>query len=79
MTAFRKAAIIFATSSRWGGWHHVEVHDDEWWIAKMESYGFHYDANLSDQIKQLARMEGRNKTVIGPHGLPYGAGHISSS
>jgi hypothetical protein len=28
--AFRKSALIFATHSRWGGWHHVEVHDDMW-------------------------------------------------
>jgi SAM-dependent methyltransferase len=79
MTAFRKAAIIFATSSRWGGWHHVEVHPDEWWIAKMESYGFLYDANLSDQIKLLARIEGRNTTAIGPDGRRYGASHIFTS
>lgn len=79
ITTFRKAAIIFATSSRWGGWHHVEVHPDDWWIAKMESYGFHYDANLSNQIKQLARVESKNKTGIGPDGRQYGASHISSS
>jgi Methyltransferase domain len=30
--AFRKSALIFATHSRWGGWHHVEVHDDKWYV-----------------------------------------------
>ena len=29
-SVFRKSALIFATHSRWGGWHHVEVHDDKW-------------------------------------------------
>lgn len=30
ISAFRKTALLFVTSSRWGGWHHVEVHDDPW-------------------------------------------------
>jgi SAM-dependent methyltransferase len=79
MTTFRKAAIIFATSSRWGGWHHVEVHPDDWWIAKMESYGFQYDAKLTDQIRKSAWTESRNDTAIGPDGHRYGAAHVSSS
>lgn len=29
-SAFRKSALIFATHSNWGGWHHVEVHSDDW-------------------------------------------------
>jgi len=29
-SAFRKSALIFATHSNWGGWHHVEVHNDDW-------------------------------------------------
>lgn len=29
-SAFRKSALIFATHSKWGGWHHVEVHDNTW-------------------------------------------------
>jgi SAM-dependent methyltransferase len=70
ITTFRKAAIIFVTSSRWGGWHHVEVHPDDWWIPKLESYGFRYDAALSDQIKRLARIESGNKTAIGVSAFP---------
>ena len=30
---FEKAAIIIASHSLWGGWHHVEVHDDPWRVA----------------------------------------------
>jgi SAM-dependent methyltransferase len=79
MTTFRKAAIIFATSSRWGGWHHVEVHPDDWWITKMESYGFKYSAALSDEVRRLAKDESRNKTNIGPDGGRYIPAHVGTS
>ena len=72
VSAFRKAAILFVTSSRWGGWHHVEVHFDPWWIRKYESYGFHYDPELTEQVRKWAREERH----IGPHGKRYHAQHI---
>lgn len=56
-TAFRKAALIFATHSNWGGWHHVEVHDDDWWRAKMESSGFFYSEYLTKEIRRIAIEE----------------------
>ena len=75
VSAFRKAALLFVTSSRWGGWHHVEVHDDPWWIRKYESYGFRYSKELTDELRQLARFE----NGIGPTGKRFRAGHISLS
>lgn len=75
ITAFRKAALIFVTSSRWGGWHHVEVHDDPWWIQKYESYGFRYSPEMSQEVREWARRE----TGIGPHGKKYRAQHIFTS
>ena len=80
ITAFRKAALLFVTSSRWGGWHHVEVHSDEWWIRKYESYGFKYDAQMTDEIRGIATAEGEwpktdNRTVA-PNGGKYNAQHI---
>ena len=56
---FRKAAFIFVTSSRWGGWHHVEVHPDEWWIEKYQSYGFIFSKSLTDRVRAKA-MEDRS-------------------
>jgi len=53
-TAFRKAALIFATHSNWGGWHHVEVHDDNWWQVKMEAMGFVYSAILTQEMRKKA-------------------------
>ncbi|KAL7555774.1 hypothetical protein ACA910_008150 [Epithemia clementina (nom. ined.)] len=57
MSTFRKAALIFVTSSQQGGWHHVEVHSDDWWIRKFTAYGFVYDANLTLQVKQWVHDE----------------------
>lgn len=75
VTIFRKAAIIFVTSSRWGGWHHVEVHQDDWWIQKYQSYGLIYDAALTDIIRKMASSEG-NQNNISPTGKPYNAQHV---
>jgi hypothetical protein len=75
ITAFRKAAILFVTSSRWGGWHHVEVHDDDWWIQKYESYGFRYSQKMSDQVKQWAQKDD-HKSLDGNR---YRAQHIRLS
>jgi hypothetical protein len=64
LPAFRKAALIFATNSRWGGWHHVEVHDDMWWISKFQSYGFVYSPELSQVVKMVARKEATGKITV---------------
>lgn len=55
--AFRKAALIFVTHSRWGGWHHVEVHTDDWWLNKFEFFGFHYSERLTNRVRQVATEE----------------------
>jgi len=73
---FRKSALIFASHSQWGGWHHVEVHDDDWWINKMESFGFRYSKKLTEEIRDIASLEYRNGNVIGPDGQPCNAQHI---
>jgi SAM-dependent methyltransferase len=81
MTVFRKAAIIIVTSSRWGGWHHVEIHDDEWWIQKYESYGLRYSDKLTEKAKGWVGDEFNNQTIsgMGPDGKPYYAQHVSTS
>lgn len=80
ITAFRKAALIFVTSSRWGGWHHVEVHPDDWWIQKFRLYGFQYEPELTEEVKSWARQEASNQTFgLGPNGQRYGASHVMGS
>ncbi|GKY92925.1 hypothetical protein MPSEU_000261500 [Mayamaea pseudoterrestris] len=76
VSTLRKAALIFVTSSRWGGWHHVEVHPDTWWIRKYELYGFKYDDELTQQARQWATEESANKTILAPNGEPYNPQHL---
>ena len=54
--ALHKAALLFVTSSAWGGWHHVEVHEEWWWRNRMEAQGFKYSMDLT----QLARQQAEN-------------------
>eukprot|EP00560_Eucampia_antarctica_P005936 CAMPEP_0197823548 /NCGR_PEP_ID=MMETSP1437-20131217/881_1 /TAXON_ID=49252 ORGANISM="Eucampia antarctica, Strain CCMP1452" /NCGR_SAMPLE_ID=MMETSP1437 /ASSEMBLY_ACC=CAM_ASM_001096 /LENGTH=373 /DNA_ID=CAMNT_0043422769 /DNA_START=30 /DNA_END=1151 /DNA_ORIENTATION=+ len=55
VTALRKAALIFVTSSNGAGWHHVEVHNHDWWVQKYEAYGFKYSEKLTNQVKNWAK------------------------
>jgi len=70
MSTFRKAALIFVTSSRWGGWHHVEIHPDEWWIRKIELYGFKYEPELTREAKSWASQFYGNYTEA-PNGKQF--------
>jgi hypothetical protein len=76
VSAFRKAAIIMVSSSNWGGWHHVEVHDSKWWIRKYESYGFRYDSELTAEIKKVAVDEENAKEIFPPNGKNIRAQHV---
>ncbi|CAB9523128.1 expressed unknown protein [Seminavis robusta] len=85
--AMRKAAYLFVSHSRWGGWHHVEVHSPEWWITRMTSFGFVYSKELTEEIRHVASIENRegaaNKNnpdkaleALGPDGEHYNAQHV---
>jgi hypothetical protein len=81
--AFRKAALIFVTHSKWGGWHHVEVHLDEWWLNKFQLYGFQYSEILTQQIRKVALDERHsaqadltNPENLGPDGEFWNAQHV---
>jgi len=67
VTAFRKAALIFVTASTGNGWHHVEVHQREWWIRKYESYGLKYDEALTNTALGIAKYN--KKRYTGPHNV----------
>jgi len=75
MPVFQSAAIIIATSSNWGGWHHVEVHHDDWWIERMQSYGLVYSKSLTERVKKSAKKE-RDSAKKAPNGEPYNAQHV---
>ncbi|CAB9524978.1 expressed unknown protein [Seminavis robusta] len=74
---FRKAALIFVSHSHWGGWHHVEVHDHEYWIDKFEAFGFKYSGHLTEQVRSIARTESNQRDgPSGPDGKPLNAQHV---
>ncbi|OEU21738.1 hypothetical protein FRACYDRAFT_178829 [Fragilariopsis cylindrus CCMP1102] len=79
ISTFRKAAILLVTSSRWGGWHHVEVHSDDWWIRKYEAYGFKYDDKLTQELKHIGAKEKANHTLFPPNDEEYNAQHVWTS
>lgn len=56
--------------------HHVEVHDNDWWITKFESYGFKYSATMTEKIRKTASEERAAGKEIGPNGDPVNAQHI---
>jgi hypothetical protein len=77
LPTFRKAALIFVTHSMWGGWHHVEVHDADWWITKFELYGFVYSPLLTESTRDQARSERTKTTSIqGAKDGKYNAQHV---
>ena len=77
MQTFRQAALIFATSSRWGGWHHVEIHSDVWWIRQFRLHGFQYEPELTAQVRKWAKEEAENDTrPLAPNGKPIHALHV---
>jgi len=74
--AFKKAALVFASHSNWGGWHHVEVHSDEWWIAKFQMFGFTYSDHLTKMVRKSAK-KGRYQKL--PNGEEFNGQHIWTS
>ncbi len=73
MPAMRQAAFLYVTHSTWGGWHHVEVHEEEWWIARFQSFGFVYSDSLSQQVRQVANLHADDPA---PNGKTYYGQHI---
>mmetsp|Transcript_11634 Transcript_11634/g.17800 ORF Transcript_11634/g.17800 Transcript_11634/m.17800 type:complete len:388 (+) Transcript_11634:92-1255(+) len=63
-TSFRKAALIFMTHSHWGGWHHVEVHRNEWWVERMEMMGFVYSNTLTEMMHKQAKLDVNRKDLV---------------
>jgi hypothetical protein len=74
LTAFRKSALIFVSHSLWGGHHHVEVHNDEFWIEKMAMFGFIHSPGLTKKVREIAK--GEKFTSIAPNGIKLNAQHV---
>jgi hypothetical protein len=71
---FRKAALIIATHSEWGGHHHVEVHNDDYWIEKFSMFGFIHSPKLTETVRKIALDE--INTGFAPNGVKLNAQHV---
>jgi len=60
MPIWKKSAIIFATHSYWGGWHHVEVHGDWWWKARFQGHGLVYSKELTLLAQAMSTLSTDN-------------------
>ena len=56
--------------------HHVEVHDNDWWVTKFESFGFKYSSSLTQKVRHIATNERDHGTALGPDGSEYNAQHV---
>ena len=54
LPTFRRAALLFVTSSIFGGWHHTEVRPSWWWKARFEAAGFVFSNDLTNLVRQYA-------------------------
>ena len=57
MPLFAKSALVMVSASGWGGWHHVEVHDQKWWIGRFLARGFIFSKPLTELIRSQAVAE----------------------
>ena len=73
---FRKAAVLAVSHSNWGGWHHVEVHDDDWWIDKFEAYGFRHSKKLTAELRTVATREKHGGARLPANGQAFNAQHV---
>lgn len=51
-----------------GGHHHVNCQPKEYWIEKLKEYGFEYDDEFTNKLKEISKTEGD----YSPHFLTTG-------
>lgn len=79
---FKKSAIIMVSNSIWGGHHHVEVHNgDWWWHGRFLAAGFVHLPELEKMTKAIIEANlthpGDNEYLAEPHrGINLGSMHI---
>jgi len=55
-TIFKKSAFVVATHAMQIGYHHVEVHtEDWWWRARFTARGFVFSPELTELFREICR------------------------
>ena len=62
--SLRKNSSCHSATADPKGWHHVEVHDKEWWIVRMQSMGFVYAESLTNKLKKIAREDKDRRDLV---------------
>ncbi len=47
-------------------------------MQKFEAYGFRFSSRLTEEIRNVARMEKRKKIMAPTGDKPYGASHVGA-
>jgi hypothetical protein len=56
--AFAKYVAMTHAVPGQGGHHHVNCQPEEYWIDHMVRYGFEYDEEFTNELKEIAKTEG---------------------
>jgi SAM-dependent methyltransferase len=56
--AFAKYVAMTHAIPGQGGHHHVNCQPKEYWIENMARYGFEYDEEFTNELKEIAKTEG---------------------
>lgn len=59
MSTFQQCALLFVSRSQWGGWSHVEIHQEWWWISRFRVHSFVFDRELTEIIRSHAEADKR--------------------
>lgn len=59
MAAFQKCKYVVCTAAPpgWGGFHHVNEQEQDYWKTKFKEYGFTFDAHVTSKIRHITTMK----------------------
>ena len=57
MATFKKAKYLFVSHSVLGGYHHVNIQNDAYWIDLFQSYGFIHSSLLTEKARDQCPMD----------------------
>lgn len=63
MPDFQRAKYVVMTFSEKGGYHHVNIKSADYWIEIFKSYGFNYDNEVTEKIRNVSTMNITGKFV----------------
>lgn len=58
VAAFQKCKVLFMTHAvpGQGGYHHVNEQPEEYWLEQIESYGFKFNRDYTNKLREVTTM-----------------------